>query len=331
MTTIFDVAQRAGVSKSTVSRVLTNSSRVDLETKQRVLEAVKALDYQPSRAAQTLRNKKTKLIAVLVPRIANQFFASLLEGMEREAVKHDYQVVLCNTEGDSQKELKFLKMLEHHQFDGMAFTAFRSPIDSIVQYTSFGPIILVEEYTQDNLLPTVTINHQAAAYQATEHLIKLGHQSLGMINGPIESVISQDREKGFRQALEDYNLRVNEKWLVYDSFGIEQGKLYLQKLGRTGFYPTAVFAGNDELAVGVIQQAKAQGLNVPHDLAIVGFDDQEIATVIEPQLTTVRQPIEQLGEQAMALLIDALQGKQTYSDKLILDTQLIIRASCGAR
>jgi LacI family repressor for deo operon, udp, cdd, tsx, nupC, and nupG len=329
MATILDVARKVGVSKSTVSRVLTNSGRVDFETKQRVLAAIKELGYQPSRAAQTLRNKKTKLIAVLVPRISNHFFARLIQGMEYEAVKHGYQIMLCNTENDAEKELQYLKMLENYQVDGIVLTAFRNPIEAIQPFTSFGPIILVEEYTKDNLFPTVTINHQKAAYQATKHLIKLGHQQIGMVNGPEESIITRDREKGFRQALETYRIPIQEEWICFGSFGIQQGKGYIQRLLNNDFYPTAVFAGNDELAVGVIQEAKQQGLDVPQDLAVVGFDDQDIATIIEPNLTTIKQPIEQLGEKAMSLLIDTLHGNKNISKKMILETKLIIRESCG--
>ncbi|MDC3418395.1 LacI family DNA-binding transcriptional regulator [Aquibacillus salsiterrae] len=331
MATIIDVAKRAGVSKSTVSRVLTNSGRIDADTKKRVIKAMEELGYQPSRAAQTLRNKKTKLIAVLVPRVSNHFFSTLIQGMEREAVKHDYQIVLCNTGNDPKKEYNYLKMLENHQIDGLILTAFRNPVELIQQFSSFGPIILVEEYTKDDIFPTITIDHQEAAYKATEHLIKLGHQHIGMVNGPEESIITKDREKGFLKALETYHIPIQEKWICFESFGIQQGRRYIQRVLNNDFYPTAVFAGNDELAVGVIQEAKQQGLDVPQDLAVVGFDDQDIATIIEPNLTTIKQPVEQLGEKAMLLLIDTLQGNKNISKKKILETKLIIRESCGMR
>ncbi|RBW68207.1 LacI family DNA-binding transcriptional regulator [Bacillus taeanensis] len=331
MATILDVAKKAGVSRSTVSRVLTNSKRVDPETKQRILAAMKELGYKPSRAAQTLRNNKTKLIAVLVPRISNNYYAALLQGMEREVAGHDYQVILCNTENDSKKELQYLKMLENNQVDGIVLTTFRNPNETVKKFAAFGPIILVGEYHDGNLFFSVSVNHQEAAYQAVEHLIKLGHKKIGMINGPKESVISRDREKGFREALEFYDIPVNEKWVLFDSFGIQQGKRYMKELLNTNDYPTAVFAGNDELAVGVIQEAKKQGLEVPKDLAVVGFDDQEMATVIEPNLTTVKQPIEQLGEKAAALIIDILQEKQEVSKRTVLETTLLIRESCGMK
>lgn len=330
MATILDVAKKAGVSKSTVSRVLTNSNQVDPETKQRILTVMKELGYKPSRAAQTLRNNKTKLIAVLVPRISNNYYASLLQGMERVSAEHDYQVILCNTENDPKKELQYLNMLENHQVDGIVLTTFRNTTDTMKKFIAYGPIILVGEYYDGDLFSSVSINHEKAAYQAVEHLISQGHSKIGMINGGKESVIVKDRAKGFRQALAFRHIPVNEEWVLFDSFGIQQGKNYLNELLKLKDFPTAIFAGNDELAVGVIKEAKKHGLHVPNDLAIVGFDDQEISTVIDPTLTTVKQPIEQLGEIAATLIIDQLQGKVGLPKRTVLETTLLIRESCGS-
>jgi LacI family transcriptional regulator, repressor for deo operon, udp, cdd, tsx, nupC, and nupG len=199
------------------------------------------------------------------------------------------------------------------------------------RFAAFGPVLLVGEEDAEASFYSVGVNHEEASFQAVEHLIKLGHKKLGMINGPAESSISKEREQGFRKALAAYGIPVHENWVVFDSFGIEQGKRYMKELEKMNETPTAVFAGNDELAVGVIQEAKKQGLRVPEDLAVVGFDDQEIAVVIEPNLTTVKQPIEQIGEKAAALIIDILKGKQDLSKRTILETTLLVRESCGMK
>lgn len=327
MTTIIDVAEKAGVSKSTVSRVLTNSSDVDPKTKKKVLAAIQELGYQPSRAAQVLRNKKTKLIAVLVPRISNAVFAELMQGIENEAAKHQYNVLLCDTDYKAEKEMNYLKLIQNGQVDGIIMAAYHNEIAVIRDFQKFGPIVLAGEYTEENIFPTVAIDHQKAAYQLTEHLIKQGHQSIGMVSGSRSSIISRDREKGFHQAMVDYNVPVNKAFIKALSFGIQQGRDYIQTLLAEGTIPSAIFAANDELAVGIIQEAKKQGLRVPEDLAVVGFDDQPIATIVEPELTTIRQPFRQLGEKAVELLMKSFEHEA--AGKEMLETKLVIRDSCG--
>jgi DNA-binding LacI/PurR family transcriptional regulator len=327
MPTILDVAEKAGVSRSTVSRVLTNSNRVGQETKQKVLAAMKELGYQPSRAAQVLRNKKTMLIAVLVPRIANSIFAELLQGIESEAAKYQYHVLLCNTDYNAEKELHYLQMLQNGQVDGIIMTSYHNNIDVIRQFQRFGSIVFAGEYIEKSIFPTVAIDHREAAYQVTEHLIKNGYTSIGMVNGPLASIIPRDREKGFLKAMADYNIPVNREWVIGLSFGIQYGQEYMKTLLTRGTLPTAVFAANDELAVGVIQEAKETGIRVPEDLAVVGFDDQPMATIINPKLTTIQQPIRQLGAKAIQLMIRAFNSGLV--EREILETKLVIRKSCG--
>lgn len=327
MPTIIDVAKRAGVSRSTVSRVLTDNKRVDPETREKVLKCIKELGYQPSRAAQTLRNKKTKLIAVLVPRISNTVFAELLQGIEEEAVKHQFNVLLCNTDYSANKEHYFLNMLKNGQVDGVIMAAFQNKIEEIQPFQVFGPIIFAGEYTEESLFPTVMIDNRMAAFKATEHLIKLGHTGIGMVNGAFSSIIARDREIGFRQALESYKIPVNENWIKSLSYGIGQGRDYFKLLLNEGKYPTAIFAANDELAIGVIQCAKEHGMRIPNDLAVIGFDDQPIATIIEPKLTTIQQPIRIIGSRAMLLMKSALEGETSVA-KEVLPTKLIKRHSC---
>jgi LacI family transcriptional regulator, repressor for deo operon, udp, cdd, tsx, nupC, and nupG len=327
---IFDVANKAGVSKSTVSRVITNSPGVNQETKDKILRAIEELGYQPSRAAQTLRNKKTNLIAVIIPRISNPYYSKLMQAIEQESSKYNYQVVLCNTENDPLKELQYLKMLENNYVDGVILTAFRGSMNTLRDYQKFGPIIFVGESKNQQNFPTVKTNNMEASYSATEHLINLGHRHIGIVTGPEYSSISYERLKGFQKAMEDNGIEINEDWVSFSSYGIQQGKTYFENLKKAHSVPSAVFATNDELAVGIIQQARAMGMSVPEDLAVIGFDNQQIATVIHPSLTTVDQPIVKMGAQAFKLLNNSLLGEElSYSD-IILDSKLLVRESCGA-
>lgn len=330
MPNILDVAAHAGVSRTTVSRVLNQSERVDESTRQKVLQAIKELGYEPSRVAQSLRRQKTQMIAVLVPRVSNPFYSALMQGIEAEAAQHGYYVILCNTENDLQKEIQYLKMIEHHQVDGIIMTALRNDKETVRSYESYGPIVMIGEYTEDNLFPVVTVDHYAAAYTAAEHLLKLGHRKVGMVGGSKQSLIARDRESGFRQALLDYSVPVHDAWIKESSYSILNGKQYARELLAAEDRPTAVFAGNDELAVGVIQAIKEQGLRVPKDMAIVGFDGQLIGSIVEPRLTTIEQPIEMLGTVGMSLLISRLNGKTVVPERTLLQTSLSVKESCGA-
>lgn len=330
MPNILDVATLAGVSRTTVSRVLNLSERVDEVTREKVLQAMRELDYQPSRVAQSLRKQKTHMIAVLIPRVSNPFYSELMQGIEGEATRHGYSVILCNTENDLQKELQYLRMIEQHQVDGIIMTSFMNDKETLCSFESYGPIVLIGEYTEDDLFPVVTVDHFEGAYMATEHLLKLGHRKVGMIAGSSRSLIARDREKGFRQALTDYQVPIVEAWIKESSYSISNGKQYMKELLALEEQPTAVFAGNDELAVGVIQGGKEQGLRVPQDMAVIGFDGQLIGTIVEPKLTTVVQPIELLGSTGMSLLIRKLRGEVVSSQPALLPTMLEVKESCGA-
>ncbi|MCZ8517087.1 LacI family DNA-binding transcriptional regulator [Paenibacillus filicis] len=332
MANILDVAVHAGVSRTTVSRVINDNDRVDDETRNKVLKSMKELGYRPSRLAQSLRKQKTGMIAVLVSRVSNPVNSILLQGIEDEAAKHGYNVILCNTENDAHKELKYLKMSQDQQVDGIIMTGIRNDYELVQSFEQYGPIVMISQYTEHDIFPAVTVDNFAAAYTATKHLVKLGHRKIGMVSGKRQSMILRDREAGFRKALSDSNIPLIEEWVKETTgFTIMNGKRYVDELFLAEERPTAVFAANDELAVGVIQGVKERGLTVPRDMAVVGFDGQFICTVIEPHLTTMAQPIEQLGSLGMSLLVQKLRGEMIHTQRIVLKTELIIRNSCGAK
>lgn len=327
MPNILDVAERAGVSRSTVSRVLNNNGRVDPETKQKVLAAMKELNYQPSQVARNLRRKETNLIAVLIPCISNPFFGSLVQGIEEVAVRKGYHVILCNMGEDPVRQMEYLRMLERKQVDGVILTALRNPLEEVKSYLQYGPIVLASEYVEDDSLPAVIIDNIKAAEHAAEHLILKGHKRIGFINGPEHIVLCRDRQKGYVQTLEKYEIPVSYDLIMYSDFTIEGGFQCAKQLLALKEKPSAIFAANDEMAVGVIQAVQEQGLRVPQDVAVVGFDNVQVSRVVQPNLTTIDQPIVQMGVQSMELLMSYLEGDVLEDKRIVLEVNLCIRES----
>lgn len=329
LATIMDVARLAGVSRTTVSRVLNDSPLVDKETRKRVFAAMKELDYQPSLAARNLRKQETKLIAVLIPNISNLFFASLLEGMEGVAAQNGYNIILCNTWDDPERELRYIRMLENKQVDGVILTALRNPMERVLPYLKYGPIVFASEYLEDDALPAVTIDNAAASRKAVGHLIALGRQKVAFINGPERFILCGDRRKGYVQALEEHGLPVRSEWMRQSDFTIVGGFRSAQELFALPSPPTAVFAANDEMAIGAIQAIQQLGLQVPEDVAVVGFDDNPMATVVKPSLSTIGQPVHRMGAEVIKLLLACLEDKERIARprRIVLETNLIIRES----
>lgn len=329
MATILDVARLAGVSRTTVSRVLNDSPLVDHETRKRVFTAMKELNYQPSLAARNLRKQETKLIAVLIPNISNLFFASLLEGMEGVSAENGYNIILCNTWDDPDREMRYIRMLESKQVDGVILTALRNPVELVKPYLKYGPIVLASEYLVDDALPAVAIDNVAAARKATEHILGQGREKIAFINGPEHIILCRDRQRGYVQALEERGLPVHCEWIRQSDFTVEGGFRCMQELLALPSPPTAVFAANDEMAVGAIQAIQQHGLQVPQDVAVIGFDNNPISTVVKPSLSTVEQPVHRIGAEVIKLLLACLEDKEkiTKPRRIVLETNLLIRQS----
>lgn len=329
MSTILDVARLAGVSRSTVSRVLNESPRVDSETREKVLKAIKRLNFQPSLVARNLRKQETKLIAVLIPNISNPFNARLMEGMEQVAVKNGYNIILCNTGGDPNREIQYLQMLEQKQVDGVILTALRNPADMVKPYLQYGPIVLACEYLDDDAIPAVTIDNIKAARMALEHLIELGHKRIAFINGTEHIILCRDRKRGYLQALENKGIPISHELIRQSDFTIEGGFHCTKDLMELACPPTAIFAANDDMAVGSVKALHKLGLHVPKDVAIVGFDNNRLASVVEPNLTTVDQPIYRIGQEVVNLLLTCLEGgtEMVNPRRITLETKLCIRQS----
>lgn len=328
MVTISDVAKLANVSTATVSRVLSNSGNVKKETTEKVLEAIQKLNYQPNILARQLRKLETKTILVVVPDITNTFFSKILRGIERVAIENDYEVLLGDTGNDVERERGYLDILRQKKADGMILLTARLESHLLEEMAGEFPVVLACEYLEGSTIPTVSIDNISSARKATEYLINLGHRRIGFISGPLNVILSRDRLKGFRQAMAQHNIPI-ESFLVQEGdFSFESGYNMMMKFLAFDQPPTAVFAANDEMAIGAIKAIKSKGLNVPDDISVVGFDDIKFASIYEPALTTISQPMFEIGKKAMELLIKLINKDQLEKNQYILEDQLVIRETC---
>ncbi|MBB5323509.1 LacI family repressor for deo operon, udp, cdd, tsx, nupC, and nupG [Anoxybacillus tepidamans] len=310
MVTISDVAKLANVSTATVSRVLSNSGNVKKETTEKVLEAIQKLNYQPNILARQLRKLETKTILVVVPDITNTFFSKILRGIEHVAIENDYEVLLGDTGNNVERERVYLDILRQKKADGMILLTARLESHLLEEIASEFPVVLACEYLEGSTIPTVSIDNVSSARKATEYLINLGHRRIGFISGPLNVILSRDRLKGFRQAMAQHNIPI-ESFLVQEGdFSFESGYNMMMKFLALDQPPTAVFAANDEMAIGAIKAIKSKGLRVPDDISVVGFDDIQFASIYEPALTTISQPMFEIGKKAMELLIKLINKDQ---------------------
>ncbi|PTY78978.1 LacI family transcriptional regulator [Heyndrickxia sporothermodurans] len=331
MATIADVAKLAGLSRATVSRVINNHPYVSDEKKKLVKEAMEALHYYPNSTAQKLRSQKTETIAVLVPILTNPFFAYLLEGIDTVANERGYHLLVCQTRYSQEKEIYFLNLLKTKQVDGIILTSIENDWNKIEDFSEFGPIVLCNEFDERANVPTVRLDQVYGGYIGTRHLIEKGHTKIAYCKGKYGkhfSKLTMERELGYKMALAEYDIPIREDFIFREVTDIEGGKITLRKMLSLKDRPTAIFTGSDMVAAGVITEAKASGLRIPEDIAVIGFDDQPIAEMIEPKITTIKQPILEIGQKASKLMMDIIEKKDGQDEfDSLLSLQLIVRAS----
>ncbi|EZP77196.1 transcriptional regulator [Parageobacillus genomosp. 1] len=331
MASIKDVAKLANVSTATVSRVLRNAGNVTEETKRRVLEAIEALNYQPNVLGRYLRRMETETVLVIVPDITNPFFSKVLRGIEAVALERGYQVLLGDTQNDVRLEEQYLNVLPQKQVDGMIFLTARTRKELMEEMSRQFPIVLACEYLEGTDIPTVSIDNISSARKATEHLIGLGHRRIAHLTGPMDVILSRDRLRGYYQALAQHDIDVDAALVQEGDFSYESGYNVTLKLLALEKPPTAIFAANDAMAIGAIKAVRHRGGRVPEDVAVVGFDDIQMASIFEPGVTTIAQPMFDIGKQAMKLLLQLIDGEEVERRQFVLPDQLVIRESCGGK
>ncbi|WP_257347273.1 LacI family DNA-binding transcriptional regulator [Pseudalkalibacillus decolorationis] len=325
-----EVAELASVSTATVSRVLSNTGKVTKKTRQKVLAAMEELNYQPNFLGRQLRRMETKTILVVVPDIANTFFSKVLRGIESVAIKNGYQVLMGDSQNNGQSESQYLNHLRYKQVDGVILLTARTDPRLIEDLSDDYPVVLACEYLEGSRIPTVSIDNISSARKITDHLIKLGHRRIAHISGPMNIILGRDRLKGYEQAMTQNSCEIDQVLVQEGDFSYESGYKSMEKYLALQNPPTAVFAANDEMAIGAIKAIKKHHLSVPNDIAIAGFDDIDMASILEPELTTVAQPTFEIGSTAMELLLCLMKKEQLTKKQYVLEDQLMVRHSCGA-
>jgi LacI family transcriptional regulator len=327
--TIKDVAKRANVSIATVSRILNNQPGYSEKTKVKVMQVIEDLGYQPNAVARGLINKRTHTIGILFPSLSSLFTGKLLSGVERIAHANESSVIACHTQEQGSRTMKYLQMLNEKRIDGLIFTSelLKEEYYEYIKKMNI-PVVLLATESYAFPLPYVKVNDHHAAYSAVQYLIKKGHRKIGMVSGsPLDPIAGKPRIQGYKQALEDYNLQVNEEFILCgNGFGYEEGKRNFLQLMRKAPDITALFCASDELAIGSISSAYELGIKIPEDLSIIGYDNLQIAEMSVPPLTTVAQPLEEMGEVATTLLFDMLDMPEQVGSK-IMTHQIIERGT----
>jgi LacI family transcriptional regulator len=328
MTTIRQVADKAGVSATTVSHVINNTRFVSDVLRERVQRAMTELNYRPNTLARSLRLGQTHTLGLILPDSANPFFAEIGHAIEAAAFERGYSVILCNTENDPTKELLYTNVLENRQVDGMVFVATGRDHNALSTIVRNGlPLVVVDRDLGSLGLDAVTTNNYQGGLLATQHLIELGHTIIGCITGPSDLTPSAERVTGYSHALREANLGGRETLLLRGDFHVPSGLEAATRLLRQDPRPTALFVCNDLMAIGALHAAAQLGLRVPDDVAIVGFDDIELASYTIPPLTTVCQPKQEIGHTAIQLILDRMASPARLPRHEILRPQLVIRAS----
>ncbi len=326
MVTIHDVAVRAGVSATTVSHVVNGTRPVSSQLSERVHEATRELGYQPNALARSLRRKETHTIGLIVPDNSNPFFAEMAHSVEYTAYGSGHAVVLCNSDDDVEREALYLDLLLKRQVDGIVLVAAATSGDSLRALNQRGlPLVVVDRDLPYPAHDCVLTDHEAGGYAATEHLAQLGHKRIACIAGPSDLGSSTGRVAGHRAALRAAGLRVDQSMVVRGDFRDHSGYVATQKLLKRAKPPTAIFACNDLMAIGAMAAARDAGLNVPEDISVVGFDDIHLAGYLNPPLTTIAQPMAELGRGAVELLLERLLDRSLPPRRVMLRNRLVIR------
>ncbi len=335
--TIYDLAREAGVGIGTVSRCMNNHPNVSAATRARVLSVAKRLNYQPHVYARGLASKKTNAVSIIIPYFTNYFFVEVLKGVQDKATELDVELMLYGVNNPAEAEYYLRRSLHRGHVDGVLYFSMGFPESCVAKFKEMElPLVLVDAYHQQ--FDSLHVRNHEGAYVATSHLIHLGHRDIGMINGTLETLPAQERLAGYKEALEEARLPlVPERVKVaargkQDGFNKEWGRTAMRDLIRTATatHPvTAVFVASDVQAIGALDAARELGVRIPGDMALVGFDDIELAQHLE--LTTMRQPMYEMGTLALDRLLARMKDPEAPVALSTFMPELIIRRTCGAR
>ena len=331
-TTIYDIARELNISKSTVSRALNNHPEVSDKTKSKVIKLAKKLDYQRNMQSVNLLKRKSNLIGIIVPEFNTSFFPQVLIGAQEEAAKQGYNIIISQSNENFETEVENCRVMLESQVDGILISLSKETRDfeHLKTFQRKGiPIVLFNRVCNEVIAPKVVINDYEAAFGAIEHLIQIGKRRIAHLAGPDSLIICRKRMKGYKDALKKYNIPLDESLIIPYDLSIGKINVYIRQLMELENPPDGLFTFNDPIAIEAIQTIKKMGIQIPSDIAIVGFSNDYGSELIEPSLSTIAQPRQLMGSIAMQLLLEQI-GKDVEEWKAItriLDSELIIRKS----
>ncbi|MFC5401532.1 LacI family DNA-binding transcriptional regulator [Cohnella soli] len=330
---IKDVAKMAGVSVTTVSRVLNGEKYVKDDLKEKVNKVIEELGYAPSQIARSLVRKKTNLIGVIVPDLTSSFYSTILSSIEDRASVNGYNLLVCNISEDIDKEYKYLNVFQEMRVEGIIIMhekineqirAFIHKINTPVIFSSVKPM--------DQKFVSVIIDDYEAAYEATRYLIELGHEAIGFIGGDMRDITSgQNRYSGYRNAMSDRGKKLVFEHIRFGDYKVQSGYDQMKEMLSAGNRPSAVFAVSDDMAVGAMNCIRDHHLRVPEDIAVIGFDGSQLTELVRPTLTSMEQPIHEMGRVTMDVLLKLIGGETLPDGDVILKHRLMIRESSQSR
>ncbi|MUK87535.1 substrate-binding domain-containing protein [Ornithinibacillus sp. L9] len=325
MANIQQIAQKAGVSVATVSRVLNNATSVTPQTRHKVEIAIKELKYEPSMLGRNLRNSESRLLLVLLPSISNPFYNEIINGIQNTAIAKNYNILLCETDSKPERENIYFNMVKNKLADGVISMDPTVNMQKLNELAENHPVILCSEYEEGGSIPYITVDSELAAYQAVKHLIKLGNERIALINSDEKFLYARLRRAGYERALKEFNLPIRDEWIYHTKdLEFEHGVQAMRMLLQSEEKPTAVFAVSDTLAIGALKAINGGG-DTPNPIAVVGFDNISFSSMTNPTLTTISQPMFKMGSLAADMLMNSIKGDRVES--IVLDHELIIRES----
>ncbi|WP_304166672.1 ribose operon transcriptional repressor RbsR, partial [Lonsdalea britannica] len=331
MATMKDVARVAGVSTSTVSHVINGDRFVSEAVREKVLQAVKQLNYAPSALARSLKINQTRTIGMLLTASSNPFYAEVVRGVERSCYERGYSLILCNTEGDPERMSRSLETLLQKRVDGLLLMCSESSAlspDIMARYPSL-PTVMMDWAPFEGCGGVIKDNSLQGGEIATRYLIAQGYRRIACITGPLDKTTAHNRLEGYRKAMDDAGLHRPSFYEVSGDFEFASGYRAMQQLLTLEQPPEAVFACNDAMAVGVYRALHQAGLSIPDDVAVMGYDDIELARYLSPPLTTIQQPKDELGELAIDTLLYRMTDPDSPPNVLTLTPELAVRESVG--
>ncbi|OOF38549.1 transcriptional repressor PurR [Rodentibacter mrazii] len=327
MATMKDIARLAKVSTSTVSHVINGSRFVSDEIREKVMNVVTELNYTPSAVARSLKVRETKTIGLLVTATNNPFFAEVMAGVEQYCQQHQYNLIIATTGGDAGRLQQNLRTLLHKQVDGLLLMCGDSRFNADTELTISVPLVIMDWWFKELNADKILENSILGGYLATKTLIEAGHKDIGIITGNLKKSVAKNRLEGYKKALSEAEIPLNDDWIIESHFDFEGGSIGMQKLLATTKRPTSVFCCSDTIAMGAYHIIQQQGLNIPQDISVIGYDDIELSQYLFPPLSTISQPKAELGKLAVELLLQRIKNPKEPYQTLTLSPTLQLRKS----